>query len=213
MMIHAYDEEYLPLAQRILGDAADFAIVSLNLDPDTFAGMFIVSGAAAQIEIGNPAYTAGMTGCELVRDIFMRCGLEDPGIPDEMFVDKSPEYWAGWVLAYTQWLTARPFAQLLKDTRFSAIIEMYPAYHEMDVQKSADVLLAADCRERQISRLKAYRQACNLSQSKLAKRAEVPIRQIQMFEQGQRDINKLQALNLFKISKALHCRMEDLLEI
>jgi len=40
----------------------------------------------------------------------------------------------------------------------------------------------------------------------------VPLRQIQLFEQGQRDINKTAAVTLYKLSKALCCRMEDLLE-
>ena len=37
-------------------------------------------------------------------------------------------------------------------------------------------------------------------------------RQIQLFEQRQRDINKASAVTLLMLSRALHCRMEDLIE-
>ncbi len=42
MAIHAYAEEYLRVAQRVLGDAADFAVMSLKLKPDIF-GMSLLS--------------------------------------------------------------------------------------------------------------------------------------------------------------------------
>ena len=45
-----------------------------------------------------------------------------------------------------------------------------------------------------------------------AEDANVPLRQIQLFEQCQRDINKTASETLFRISKTLCCRMEDLLE-
>ena len=46
----------------------------------------------------------------------------------------------------------------------------------------------------------------------LAEKADVSIRQIQLFEQRERDINKTSAETLNKLSKALHCKMEDLLD-
>ena len=38
MEIRAYDEAYLASARNILGHAADFAIMTLNLDPDFWQG-------------------------------------------------------------------------------------------------------------------------------------------------------------------------------
>ena len=34
MAIRAYDESYIHNAQNILGHAVDFAVMSLNIDPD-----------------------------------------------------------------------------------------------------------------------------------------------------------------------------------
>ncbi|TYZ26751.1 helix-turn-helix transcriptional regulator [Selenomonas caprae] len=62
------------------------------------------------------------------------------------------------------------------------------------------------------TRLREYRDNYGLSQSELASESGVLLRQIQLFEQGQRNINKTAAVTLYKLAKALHCRMEDLLE-
>jgi transcriptional regulator with XRE-family HTH domain len=62
------------------------------------------------------------------------------------------------------------------------------------------------------TRLREHRDNCGMSQAELAEESGVPLPQIQLFEQGQRDINKTAAVTLYKLSKALCCRMEDLLE-
>ena len=62
------------------------------------------------------------------------------------------------------------------------------------------------------TRLKTLRTNCGFSQSELASEADVAIRQIQLFEQRKRDINNAAAITLLKLSKALHCRMEELIE-
>lgn len=51
----------------------------------------------------------------------------------------------------------------------------------------------------------------NLSQSELAKKSTVSVRMIQKYEQGGKNINKAQAETVYKLSKALGCTMEDLI--
>ena len=53
MVIRAYDEEYVSGAQRILGDAVDFAVMSLGLDPVLFGNAFAVSESSKQFAAGN----------------------------------------------------------------------------------------------------------------------------------------------------------------
>ena len=62
------------------------------------------------------------------------------------------------------------------------------------------------------TRLKARRMNSGLSQSELSAESGVALRQIQLFEQKNRDINNAAAFTLLRLSKALHCRMEDLME-
>ena len=63
-----------------------------------------------------------------------------------------------------------------------------------------------------LTRLRIRRENCGLSQSELAAESGVSLRQIQLFEQRQRDINKTAAETLLQLSKALYCNMEDLME-
>lgn len=64
-----------------------------------------------------------------------------------------------------------------------------------------------------MSKLKELRTARGLSQSKLSEASGVNVRMIQHYEQGVKDINKMSAITLYQLSKALDCKMEDLLEL
>ena len=57
------------------------------------------------------------------------------------------------------------------------------------------------------------RKNAGYSQARLAVEAGVSLRQIQLFEQRQRDINKAQAMTILALARALNCEMEDLIEI
>ena len=212
MAIRAYDELYLPGAQNILGHAVDFAVMTLAIEPNAFGNALAVSKSAKQFSEGNPRYIAGMNGCEPARFILDDVGVAYRESADEMFLDKSPEYWAGWALAYYQWFTSRSFMEILHAMSLNDIIRMYPLYHEMDLSHFVEQMDRFMKETYPQTRLRDRRSNCGLSQSELAAEADVPLRQIQLFEQGQRDINKTSAITLYKLSKALHCKMEDLLE-
>ena len=210
-MIHAYDELYIDLAQRNLGDAFDFALVTLGIDIDSFNNAFSVSRVSKQFSEGNPKYVAGMNGCELARCILDESGLKYEDTEDAMYPDKSPEYWVGWTLAYYQWESRKSFGEILSNVSVSSFLNMYDVYHQMDISKSVEYLDIHT--QARYSRLRAYRTLIGLSQSALSKSSGVALRQIQLFEQGERDINKTSAHTLFQLSKALGCQMQDLLEI
>ncbi len=212
-MICAYNEMYLPLAQRILGDMYDFAVNSMGFSMSAFQKMFLVSDACIQFENGNPTYVAGMNGCELARIVIRQCGLEGMDIEDAMYLDKSMEYWIGWSIAYYQWQTGISFADLDRCLPVDEIYKMYPTYHEMDISlfvEAVDERVAEYMRESRLRRLRKY---AGLSQSQLAKNSGVALRQIQLFEQGQRDINKTQGETLEQLANTLGCQVTDLLQV
>lgn len=64
-----------------------------------------------------------------------------------------------------------------------------------------------------MNNLKRIRKANCLLQADLSDKSGVNLRMIQKYENGEKDINKAQALTLYKISKVLNCNIEDLLEI
>ena len=212
MEIRAYDESYINSAQDILGHAVDFAVMSLELDPDEFGGAFSVSPASKQFASGNPQYVAGMNGCEFARTVLLQTHTPFQDVEDAMYLDKSPEYWAGWALAFYQWYSSRSFTDILYTVPLSKIIPMYPVYHEMDIEHFVNHMDELMCKSMPSTRLKTRRINSGMSQSELSSESGVAIRQIQLFEQRQRDINSAAAFTLLQLSKALHCQMEDLME-
>ena len=63
-----------------------------------------------------------------------------------------------------------------------------------------------------MTNLQRIRLERGLSQSQLAKAANVKLRSIQAYEQKNKDINKAQLQSACKLAKALSIRPEDLLE-
>lgn len=213
MEIRAYDEKYVLSAQRILGDMMDFAVYAYQLNADRFFEMFLVSPIARQFENGNPVYVAGMTGCELAKEVIRQSGMALPEISEEMYTDKSPEYWSGWALAYYQWYTAKSFSKIHRAVSIQELLLLYPALHEADLMKFVEIMNERLQQFYPDTNLKRIRTFAGLSQNELAILSGIPLRQIQLFEQRQRDINKTQAINLLRLGKALGCHSEDLLEL
>ena len=89
---------------------------------------------------------------------------------------------------------------------------MYPVFHEMDIMQFVEEMNRVLKESNPFTRLRTRRKNSGLSQSQLAINADVALRQIQLFEQRQRDINNAAAITLLKISKALNCSIEDLME-
>ena len=63
-----------------------------------------------------------------------------------------------------------------------------------------------------MSKLKELRTASGLSQSGLAEKSGISVRMIQQYEQGIRDINKAQAIAVYRLAEALSCNVADILE-
>lgn len=139
MTAHAYEEDYLWGAQRILGDMFDFGVNTCNLDIDFIMDKFVESGVADNFAIGNPKYVAGMTGCEVLRTVLEKTGEKDPIERDIMYVDKSPEYWAGWAIAFYQWYKNYKFQDIKSIVPMSEIVKMY-VLHEADVMKFVETM-------------------------------------------------------------------------
>lgn len=136
--------------------------------------------------------------------------VEDP--QPRYTADRSPEYWAGWALAYYQWETALSFLDILECVPLDDIIRMYSPYHEMDIRQFCDRMNELYREANPETRLKQVRQRAGLSQSELAEHSGVPVRTIQQYEQRQKNINKAKAEYLVMLARVLNCPAEELLE-
>lgn len=212
MVIRAYSEDYLEYAATSLAVACDYAVNVCGMKPDGFADIFVISGESDKFGSGNPSIVAGKSGIELVRSIVEKV---DPGreLPEPEFSQsRSPEYWAGWALAQYQWYSAKTFKAVFSKVPLSEIVKMYKVYHEMDITAFIEAM-DKKISERSVStNLKNIRENRQFSQSELAAASGVQLHSIQLYEQRVNDIDKAQAQTLYKLSVALGCKMEDLLE-
>lgn len=213
MEMRAYPSDYLDMAQRVMGDMLDFAVNTCNMDIDEFYTLFLASDISTQLQDGNPTYLAGKTGCEIVKEVIKESGMEPVSYEDEMYLDKSPEYWAGWALAYYQWYTCRRFIKINKAVSIDKIVDMYDVYHEMDIMHFVNVVNDEWNNYYIDTNLGRLRKLAGLSQKELAMLSGVSLRQIQLFEQRQRDINHTKAIDVVKLGRVLGCKMEELLQI
>ena len=200
----AYDECYLMDAKRNLADCFDYAINDCMYNPDTFVFMFINSKYSRLFEIGDPGVISGKSGTELARIIISESSDTTAFFEKRYSTKKSKEYWALYSLAEYQWYTGRSFKDIFYRTSLKEIIGMYNPYHEMDISKFIKALDKKITDKNIASKLKSIRQAQGLSQTQLAKLSGVKIRNIQMYEQKQNNIDKAQADILFALAHALN---------
>ena len=130
-----------------------------------------------------------------------------------MYLDKSPEYWTGWALAFYQWYRDVRFSRIQEAVSVYVVLGMYMTMHEADIMKFVAVMDEKLKQYYKDTNLKRLRKNAGYSQKQLAEEAGVPIRQIQLFEQRRRDINKTQLETVVRLSKALGCRIEELVEL
>lgn len=137
---------------------------------------FISSGIAARFEKGNPKYVAGMSGVELAEEVL---DVTNPtGKSNRVALqveEKGREYWAGWILAYYQWITGKRFEDIVENgLPLSKIMSMY-ILHEADVSKfveSADAIIERTKKEKQAP-LQKIRKARGFTQQELSKASGV----------------------------------------
>ena len=211
-MIHAYDKVYLEKARMTLARMLDFAVYDLKYDIEDFFRLFITSGVATRFEKGDFQIIAGKSGVELAYDVAEISGEDKREIKPQYTVNRSEEYWTGWALAYFQWETCLSFSEIVKFIPIKEILSLYNPYHEMDIRQFADKMTELYKSAKPDTNLKMIRTKLNLTQKELSDISGVPVRTIQQYEQRQKNINKAQTEYLVMLSKALSCKIEDLLE-
>lgn len=211
-MTHAYREIYLSNAQSALGDAFDYAINTCGISGKDFVKLFITSSVSKRMENGEPSFLAGKSGIEIAAEVVSETMGKKLDIAPEEHFGRSEEYWIGWVVAYYQWYSSRRYSDIFKVLTYEDLQKMYYTLHEADITKFVEI---ADERIKEFfadTNLKRIRMSYGCTQAELAERSGVSLRSIQMYEQRNKDINKASAETVYRISKALGCTMEDLIE-
>ena len=203
-MIHAYNETYLNSVMHNLGAVFDIAINALEIKIDLFADIFANSKIARGIEKGVPNILAGKSATEMLM-IILDKDIDYNLVP----INRTPEYWAGWVLANAQWYLNKTFKEIISVMPLSTLINMYYPYHEADEMK---IIEKIKVHFSQVSSLKMIRKKRKLTQEQLAMLSGVNVRSIRSYEQGDNDILKAQGDTLLMLARALDCTVEELLQ-
>ncbi len=214
-MIHAYNHLYLEDAMHNFGSMLDCAVNSAHLDITRFYEMFLASDVATQMEMGNPRYLSGLSGVELMQMVMEK--TLDRQLPVEHCVpfERTPEYWAGWALAYYQWHSAYKYSFIQRNgLSIGAVVALYPTLHEADISKfvqTADEIIEQNVGSRR-KMLKTIRKQSWLTQRELAEQSGVALRMIQAYEQSDQNILKAEAQTVFALSRVLGCAPEAICE-
>lgn len=210
--MYAYDYNLFNKAQTSLGWMFDYAVLDCGLTLRDYYSRFLISDISKRFEKGDSSVIAGMSGIELA----MRVIEDSDGtviLPEPSYMlRRSREYWLGWSLAYYQWVSNIPFGKITENVSIDEIYSMYDKYHELDIRHFADRLDEMRCEAKKESSLKRYRKYAGLSQGELAKVTGIPLKTIQAYEQMQKNINNAGVDYIIKLSRALNCDMEMLLE-
>ncbi len=115
-MIRAYSELYLSDARRSLANSLDYAVYTLGCSLSDYYDLFVNSDIATRFEKGDPFIISGHSGIELALMVISR-EWKEPGYRERIYhTGKSPEYWAGWALAFYQWYSACSFSTMNRET-------------------------------------------------------------------------------------------------
>ena len=137
-MARAYKKTYLNGAMHNLAVMMDCGVRKYGYPIEEFYQKFISSEVSRQFAAGNPRYLVGMSGAELADSVVEASGGTVLKENDGTYSVGS-EYWAGWVLAYYQWLSRRSFAYMLKKgLGITEVVAMYYPLHKADLSKFAD---------------------------------------------------------------------------
>ena len=118
---------------------------------------------------------------------------------------------AGWVLAYTQWMSCLGFSDLFEVAPLDWVIGSYHPLHEAPEDKFAGIVIEKWNKAQADKKgLKAARKAAGLTQKQLATQSGVKLRAIQLYEQNQLDLRRASVSSALALANTLNCAIEDL---
>lgn len=203
-MIPAYSESLLEDAMTSLAIAFDYSVHHLDVNAEHFVGMFMTTGYANRFGRGDSSIISGLSGIEMACRVLGK----EPVVPDTP-TTPGEDYWCGWILAYYQWRTGLPFSTIIKQLPLKNLRGLYPKLHQTSEERASQELDSIIIPG--IPGLKELRILCSYTQKKLSEASGVNLRTLQQYESGARDLSEASGTTLLKLSRALCCRMEDLI--
>jgi len=203
--MNAYNKIYLDDAMQTAGAMMDCAVNALGCPAEEFCARFLSSGIAGRFSIGDVTCIVGKSGVELAIEVMRLTGSDISHI-DGLISISSPEYWAGWTLAYYQWQSGLSFKQLSRlGLDMCSVIDMFNPLHEADLSvfcQRADEIV----RERTDLLphwIKHLRKLNDITQEELSEMTGVPLRLIRAYEQKAIDTSNAESRTIRNIRRGL----------
>ena len=207
--MYAYNKIYLDDAMQTAGAMMDCAVNTLGCPADEFCARFLASGIADCFSRGDVSCIAGKSGVELALEV-MRCTGSHVAGCEGVISISSPEYWAGWTLAYYQWQSGLSFKQLSRiGLDMSSVTAMFNPMHEADLSvfcERADEIVKARMQSSP-HWIKRLRKLGGITQEELSETTGVPIRLIRAYEQKAIDTSNAEYSTIRNIQRGLQVRM------
>lgn len=211
--MNAYNECYVYDASSILGEYFDYMIKDMHYKMDEAFELLASSDIGISFGHGNPKYVAGVSGPELAWKLLYEVfGTWEEPVESTITLNRSLEYWVGWVLAQYQWTKNVSFRYLINHGLTASKVASRYILHEADISKFfefADSVIE-EAKTDEEPALKRLRKYYELTQKQLSEKSGVSLRMIQLYEQKQADISKAQVNIVTALAEALSCKVEDL---
>lgn len=207
--MEAFNSTYLLDYRELMAFAFSYAIDLKDIDIDVFEKEFSNFEYLYLIEKGDIHYISGVSGIELIHEIFPNLEIDYKKL-DLYFI--SDVYWAGYYLSYYQWKSGYSYKEIFSHIPLKVIVALYHPYHEMDESHFVEFMDMQMNKKLTIA-LKRLRKAANLTQKELAEKSRVSLRMIKAYEQGEQDIKKAEVETVIKLADALNCNVKDIVKI
>lgn len=222
----AYNDHFLQSVQTSLGSMLDCGVNTLEFGMRDFYNMFLTSEVSLLFNRGDCYTVCTLGGVELAEYVVCNAmnnsnfihvrKASDPAynqqLSDAIINVKSAEYWTGSVVAAYAWEKNISYDELDRMIPIEHIFDLYESFKDADMLMINIRLDELFHEASKTSKLKIRRQLMGLSQAELAKRAGVPIRTLQQYEQKRKNINNAKAIYLVNLASVLHLEIRDLME-
>lgn len=208
--MNAYNKIYLDDAMQTAGAMMDWAVNTLGCPAGEFCARFLSSGVADRFSRGDVSCIAGKSGVELAIEVMCRTG-SDVVYRDSAISISSPEYWAGWTLAYYQWHSALSFKQLSRlGLDLCSVVAMFNPLHEADLSvfcQRADEIVKNGLNSSP-NWIKRLRKLNGITQEELSEITSVPLRLIRAYEQRVIDTSNAESRTIRNLLRGLQARQD-----
>lgn len=135
MSTRAYSELYINDAQITVAHSFDYATRALKISLFDYVEKFLNFEYLHLLEIGNPHYVSGISGCELALEI---CGIKID-IPSPPY-NPGKEYWIGWIAAFYQWYRNVSYKTIFEKFSLERFETAYPTFHEENKMRMVEYM-------------------------------------------------------------------------